>query len=135
MGLTNVFNIAGSAMSAQAVRINTVASNLANAESTAVLAEDTYKAKQVVFKTQSVGNTHSLGVKVQQIIEDQAAPKIVHNPSHPHANSEGFVTLPNVNLTQQMVDMISSSRAYQNNVETMNAAKNMLLKTLTLGQS
>lgn len=135
MGLSNVFNIAGSAMSAQAVRLNTVASNLANAESTALLAEDTYKAKQVVFKTQSVGNSQSIGVKVQQIIEDQTAPKVVHNPSHPHANSEGFVTLPNVNLTQQMVDMISSSRAYQNNVETMNAAKNMLLKTLTLGQS
>jgi flagellar basal-body rod protein FlgC len=135
MGLSNVFNIAGSAMSAQAIRLNTVASNLANAESTTALAEETYKAKQVIFKTQSVGSALSLGVQVQRIVEDQAEPKIVHNPSHPHANSEGFVTLPNVNLTQQMVDMISSSRAYQNNVETMNAAKNMLLKTLTLGQS
>lgn len=135
MGLSNVFNIAGSAMSAQAIRLNTVASNLANAESTTAVAEETYKAKQVIFKTQPIGSTLSLGVQVERIIEDQAEPKIVHNPSHPHANSEGFVTLPNVNLTQQMVDMISSSRAYQNNVETMNAAKNMLLKTLTLGQS
>lgn len=135
MALKNVFEIAGSAMSAQAIRLNTLASNLANADSTSAAEEETYKAKQVVFQTQKMGASHSMGVRVQQIIEDSTAPKIMHNPTHPHANAEGFVSLPNVNLTQQMVDMISSSRAYQNNIETMNAAKNMLLKTLTIGQS
>ena len=135
MALKNAFDIASSAMNAQAIRINTIASNLANADSTTAIPEDTYKAKQVIFQTHSLGSPSSLGVRVQKIVEDNTAPKVMHNPSHPHANSEGFVSLPNVNLTQQMVDMISSSRAYQNNVETMNAAKTLLLKTLTIGQS
>ena len=135
MALKNTFEIASSAMNAQAIRLNTIASNLANADSTTAAPEDTYKAKQVIFQTQALGSANSMGVRVQKIIEDLTPPKVMHNPSHPHANSEGFVSLPNVNLTQQMVDMISSSRAYQNNVETMNAAKNLLLKTLTIGQS
>jgi flagellar basal-body rod protein FlgC len=134
MSLLNIFEISGSAMTAQSVRLNTIASNLANADSTASAPENTYKAKHVVFEAHPIGESKSTGVKIQKIIEDTSAPRMMHNPAHPNANSEGFVSLPNVNITQQMVDMISTSRAYQNNVETMNAAKSMLLKTLTLGQ-
>jgi flagellar basal-body rod protein FlgC len=134
MSLFNVFKISGSAMSAQSQRLNTVASNLANADSATSANGTPYKAKQVVFKPIDVGTPNTQGVKVSNVVEDKSPPKIIYDPKHPLADEKGYVTMPNVNVTEEMVNMISASRAYQNNVETMNAAKTMLLKTLTIGQ-
>lgn len=133
MSLFNVFKISGSAMSAQSQRLNTVASNLANADSVVSSDGQTYQSKQVVFKAvQDASGVSS--VKVDKVIEDTSPGKMVYDPKHPMANADGYVNMPNVNVTEEMVNMISASRAYQNNVETMNAAKSMLLKTLTIGQ-
>jgi len=133
--LFNVFNIAGSAMSAQSQRLNAVASNLANADSATSANGTPYKAKQVIFSAIPSGSPEVSGVKVDRVIEDSSPPKMVYEPNNPLANEQGYVTMPNVNVTEEMVNMISASRAYQNNVETMNAAKSMLLKTLSIGQS
>jgi flagellar basal-body rod protein FlgC len=134
MSLFNVFNISGSAMSAQAQRLNTVASNLANADSATSANGTPYKSKQVVFSAMPSSSPDASGVKVLKVIEDNSPAKVVYDPKNPLANDKGYVTMPNVNVTEEMVNMISASRAYQNNVETMNAAKTMLLKTLTIGQ-
>lgn len=134
MSLFNVFNISGSAMSAQSQRLNAVASNLANADSATSANGTPYKAKQVVFSATPTASQDASGVKVLKVVEDTSPAKVVYDPKHPLANEKGYVTMPNVNVTEEMVNMISASRAYQNNVETMNAAKTMLLKTLTIGQ-
>jgi len=134
MSLFNIFNVAGSGMSAQAQRLNTVASNLANADSTTSANGQTYRAKQVVFQAMPTGTPSASGVKVQKVVEDQSPPKMVYDPKHPQADEKGYVAMPNVNVVEEMVNMISASRSYQNNVEVTNAAKTMLLKTLTLGQ-
>lgn len=134
MSLFNVFNISGSAMSAQSQRLNAVASNLANADSATSANGTPYKAKQVVFSATATASPDASGVKVLKVIEDASPPKVIYDPKHPLADEKGYVTMPNVNVTEEMVNMISASRAYQNNVETMNAAKTMLLKTLTIGQ-
>ena len=134
MSLFNIFNVAGSAMSAQGQRLNTVASNIANADSTTSSTGETYRAKQVVFEAVPTADPAAAGVKVQQVVEDQSPLKKVYDPKHPQADEQGYVTMPNVNVVEEMVNMISASRSYQTNVETMNAAKTMLLKTLTLGQ-
>ncbi len=134
MSLFNVFNISGSAMSAQAQRLNAVASNLANADSATSANGTPYKAKQVVFSATPTNSPDANGVKVLKVVEDTSPPRMLYDPNHPLADGKGYVTMPNVNVTEEMVNMISASRAYQNNVETMNAAKTMLLKTLTIGQ-
>ena len=134
MSLLNIFNIAGSAMSAQSQRLNTVASNLANAESATGPDGQAYRAKQVEFMAVPMGGAKEAGVKVSKVIEDSAPPKMVYNPNHPNADENGFVAMPNVNVAEEMVNMLSASRSYQNNVDTLNAAKSMLIKTLTLGQ-
>ena len=133
MSLFNIFNVSGSAMSAQAQRLNTVASNLANADSATSATGQAYRAKQVVFEAVPMegGGT---GVKVQQVIEDPSPLKQIYDPKHPMADEKGYVSMPNVNVVDEMVNMLSASRSYQTNVETMNSAKTMLLKTLTLGQ-
>ena len=135
MSLFNVFNISGSAMSAQSQRLNAVASNLANADSATSANGKPYKAKQVVFSAIPTNSPAANGVKVKQVIEDTSPAKVIYDPKHPLADEKGYVTMPNVNVTEEMVNMISASRAYQNNVETMNAAKTLLLKTLSIGQS
>jgi flagellar basal-body rod protein FlgC len=133
MSLFNIFNVSGSAMSAQAQRLNTVASNLANADSATSASGQAYRAKQVVFEAvQTEGG--ATGVKVQQVIEDPSPLKQVYDPKHPLADDKGYVTMPNVNVVDEMVNMLSASRSYQTNVDTMNAAKTLLNKTLTLGQ-
>lgn len=132
--LFNVFNIAGSAMTAQSQRLNVVASNLANVDSATGPDGQAYKAKQVVFETVQQPGQTGAGVKVSAVVEDNAPMKVVYDPKHPMANAEGYVTLPNVNPVDEMVNMISASRSYQNNVEMMNTSKALLLKTLTIGQ-
>lgn len=134
MSLLNIFNIAGSAMSAQGQRLNVVASNIANADSTTGPNGQAYRAKQVEFMTVPVGGVQEAGVKVARVIDDTGPAKLEYNPGHPQANKEGYVAMPNVNVAEEMVNMLSASRSYQTNVDTMNAAKSMLLKTLTLGQ-
>jgi flagellar basal-body rod protein FlgC len=134
MSLFNIFNVAGSAMSAQGQRLNVVASNIANADSSTSASGQAYRAKHVVFAAVPVGPAQTSGVRVRQVVEDASPPKMVYDPKHPQADEKGFVAMPNVNVVEEMVNMISASRSYQNNVETMNAAKTMLLKTLTLGQ-
>ncbi len=133
MSLFNIFNVSASAMSAQAQRLNTVASNLANADSATSASGQAYRAKQVVFEavpTQGGGT----GVKVQQVVEDASPLKQMYDPKHPLADDKGYVSMPNVNVVDEMVNMLSASRSYQTNVETMNAAKTLLMKTLTIGQ-
>lgn len=134
MSLFNVFNIAGSAMSAQAQRLNVVASNLANADSTTGPDGQPYKAKQVVFETMQQPGQTGAGVKVAAVVEDNAPMRKVYDPKHPMADQQGYVTMPNVNPVDEMVNMISASRSYQNNVDVLNTSKSMLMKTLTIGQ-
>lgn len=132
MSLFNVFNVAGSAMTAQSQRLNVVASNLANADSTTSANGQPYRAKQVVFSVAQMGDGQ--GVKVAGVVEDASPLRMVYDPKHPMADGQGYVAMPNVNVVEEMVNMISASRAYQNNVDVMNASKTMLLKTLTIGQ-
>ncbi|RJX34186.1 MAG: flagellar basal body rod protein FlgC [Oxalobacter sp.] len=134
MSLFNIFNIAGSGMSAQGQRLNAVASNIANVDSTTSANGETYRAKQVVFQETPIAGSVSSGVKVTQVVEDASPPKKIYDPRHPQADAAGYVNMPNVNVAEEMVNMISATRAYQTNVETMNAAKAMLMKTLTIGQ-
>ena len=134
MSLFKVFDVSSSAISAQSQRLNVVASNLANAESVAGPDGKPYKARQVVFQTQMAGNDPaSAGVKVSQVVEDNAPPRRVHDPQNPAADAEGYVNLPNVNPVEEMVNMISASRGYQTNVDVMNTAKSLLQKVLQLG--
>jgi flagellar basal-body rod protein FlgC len=134
MSLFNILNVAGSAMNAQSQRLNAVASNLANADSATSANGEVYKAKQVVFAATPVGENGATGVNVAAVVEDQSPMKVVYDPKNPLADEKGNVTMPNVNVVEEMVNMISASRSYQSNVEMMNTTKTLLLKTLTLGQ-
>ncbi|MEC5217526.1 flagellar basal-body rod protein FlgC [Actimicrobium sp. GrIS 1.19] len=134
MSLFSIFNVAGSAMTAQSQRLNTTASNIANADSTTSANGQVYKSKQVIFSAVPVDGAASAGVKVQRVVEDSAPPRLVYDPKHPQADEKGYVAMPNVNVVEEMVNMISATRSYQTNVETLNAAKTLLLKTLTIGQ-
>jgi len=135
MSMFNIFNVSGSAVSAQSQRLNVVASNLANADSVAEPGAQAYRARQVVFQTELMGAMGAAGVRVAQVGEDSSPGRRVHDPKHPAADAEGYVTYSNVNTVEEMVNMISASRSYQNNLEVMNAAKSLLLKTLQMGQS
>jgi flagellar basal-body rod protein FlgC len=133
MSMTKVFDVAGSAVSAQSQRLNVVASNLANADSVAGPDGQPYKARHVVFAAQPTQDPGAASVKVTGIVTDQTPGRRVFDPKHPMADGEGYVTTSNVNVVEEMVNMISASRAYQTSVEVMNTAKTLLLKTLTLG--
>ncbi|MEO3691172.1 flagellar basal body rod protein FlgC [Roseateles paludis] len=136
MSMFQIFNVAGSAVSAQSQRLNVVASNLANADTVAGPDGQAYKARQVVFQTHLFGNdAGTAGVQVSKISEDNTPGRRVHDPRHPQADADGYVTYSNVNSVEEMVNMISASRSYQNNIEVMSTAKSLLLKTLQLGQS
>ena len=138
MSMLSIFNVSGSAASAQSQRLNVVASNLANADTVAGLNGKAYQARQVTFQTELMGQTANdptaAGVRVSTISENQTPGRKVHDPKHPSADAEGYVTYSNVNAVEEMVNMISASRSYQNNLEVMNTAKSLLLKTIQLGQ-
>jgi len=134
MSMFSIFNVSGSAISAQSQRLNVVASNMANADAVAGPDGQGYKARQVVFQTVPMQGEASSGVKVSAITESNEPLRRVYNPQHPSADADGYVTQSNVNPVEEMVNMISASRSYQNNVEVMNTAKTLLLKTLQLGQ-
>jgi flagellar basal-body rod protein FlgC len=128
-----IFAIAASALTAQSARLNAVASNLANADS--VIGSDgrPYRAKQVVFQAAPVEGG-GLGVRVMQVVESAAPLRLQYDPANPAADEKGYVALPNVNVVEEMVNMISASRAYQANVEVMNSARALMTKTLSIGQ-
>jgi flagellar basal-body rod protein FlgC len=139
MSMLRIFDVASSAISAQSQRLNVVASNLSNADTVAGPDGQAYKARQVVFQTLLMGQgaqrNANAGVQVATVREDQTAGRRVHDPKHPAADGDGYVTYSNVNPVEEMVNMISASRSYQNNVEVMNTARSLLLKTLQIGQS
>lgn len=134
MSTFSIFSVSGSAISAQSQRLNVVASNLANADAVATPNGQAYKARQVSFESVPMGPEGAAGLKVAEITESDRPMRRVHNPHHPSADAEGYVNHSNVNPVEEMVNMISASRSYQNNVEVMNTAKNLLLKTLQMGQ-
>lgn len=146
MSLGNVFNISGSGMNAQSIRLNTTASNLANAQSVSSSIDETYRARKPVFQhiqsdyidrslvpvdmDYDVGN----GVEVAAIVEKDAPLQIRYEPTHPMADEEGYVYYPNVNVVEEMADMMSASRSFTVNVEVFNTAKTLMQKTLTMGK-
>ena len=137
MSSFKIFEVAGSGMSAQSVRLNTVASNLANADSISGDPNQVFRAKHPLFEAIRTGlgsKAETSGVAVRGIVEDQAAPTARYEPGNPLADANGYVYAPNVNTVEEMVDMLSASRSYQNNVEVMNTAKDMMLATLRIGQ-
>ena len=139
MSLFRIFDIAGSAMSAQSVRMNTTASNLANAESISSSAETTYRARRPIFAAaldEAMGSDGaSTGVHVKGIVESDAPLIREYNPNSPMADKDGYIFRPNVNQVEEMADMMSASRAYQTNVQVADSAKQMLLQTLRIGKS
>jgi flagellar basal-body rod protein FlgC len=135
MGMFNVFNVSGSAMNAQSVRLNTIASNLANADSVSGSPDQVYKAKTPEFETLlQQESSNSVGVKVKQILESNANPVIRHEPNNPLADAQGNVYTPNINSVEEMANMMSASRSYQNNVEVFNTSKQLLMRTINLGR-
>ena len=137
MSLSNIFDVAGSAMSAQSVRLNVTASNLANAGSVHGDPEQVYRAKQPVFSTliRSGGtDPANTGVRLERIVESEAPLGMHYRPDHPDANADGNVYVSNVNTVEEMVNMLSASRSYQNNIELMSTTKDLLLQTLSLGR-
>lgn len=141
MSLMNVLDIAGSGMTAQSTRLNATASNMANVNSVSSSIEQTYKARHPVFAAVqqdamqgAAGASESMGVRVLGVVESDAPAQMEYRPHHPLADEKGYVYKPNVNIVEEMANMISSSRSYQTNVEMAKTAKDMLQKTLTLGQ-
>ena len=143
MSLSNIFDVAGSGMTAQTIRLNTISSNIANAESVSSSTGETYRARHPVFsviKAQfddfdfSNQRDAGSGVRVDAIVESQSPLRQQYQPDHPMANKEGFVFYPNVNVVEEMADMISASRSFETNIEMMNTAKQLTQRILTLGQ-
>ncbi len=134
MSMLNVFQIAGSALNAQSLRLNATASNLANADSVTSADGKPYRAKQVVFAARPVAGPAAVGVQVTQVVESAAPLRLVYEPNNPAANPDGYVEMPNVNVVEEMVNMISASRSYQNNAEVMSTARTLLQRTLQIGQ-
>jgi flagellar basal-body rod protein FlgC len=138
MSLFSVFDISGSALKAQTVRLNTTASNMANAETVSSSDATTYRAKQPVFKTllqeEGIDGAVGAGVQVEKIVESQAPLRTEYNPNHPMANNDGYIFKPNVNVVEEMANMTSASRSYEMNVEVMNTSKQLLLRTILMGQ-
>lgn len=137
MSLFNVFDVSGTALHAQTLRLNTTASNMANANTVSSSIDKTYRARHPVFAPMLEDfeeHQNGVGVKVLGIVESNAPIKREFNPNHPLADEEGFISLPNVNISEEMANMISASRSYQSNIEMMNSAKQMMLRTIALGQ-
>lgn len=137
MSFFRVFDIAGSAMSAETVRLNVTASNLANAQSVGSSEETTYHARHPVFSAvmkSLQGDPEVYGVQVRDVVESTAPLDKRYQPDNPLANEEGYVYQPNVSMVDEMANMISASRAYQSNVEVINTSKQLMMATLRMGQ-
>ncbi len=139
MSLFNTFDISGSALSAQSVRMNITASNMANADSISSSVNEVYSARHPVFRAmldeqRFDGDVIRGGVMVDDVIESKVPPQVRYEPEHPLADEEGYIYMPNVNVIEEMANMIAASRSYQNNIEVMNASKQMMQRTLSIGQ-
>ena len=138
MSSFSIFDIAGSAMTAQSLRLNLVASNISNANSVNSSPEAAYKSRQPVFAAElkSILNNQNAAskVKVLGVVENQAPPVMEYAPNHPMADKDGYIYKSNVNTVEEMANMMSASRSYQNNVEVLNTAKQLMLQTLKMGQ-
>jgi flagellar basal-body rod protein FlgC len=137
MSMFKIFDTAASGMSAQSLRLNTVASNMANVDSVSSSIEETYKARQPVFSAllnQLNPDEPAVGVQVKGVVESKAPLNMEYAPNHPKANDEGYIFRPNVNVMEEMANMISASRSYQSNVEVVNTAKQLMVATLRLGE-
>ncbi len=137
MSMFKIFDTASSAMSAQSMRLNLVASNMANVDSVSSSIDETYKARHPVFSAmlnQFNPDEPAVGVQMKGVVESKAPLRMEYNPSHPLANEEGYIFRPNVNMVEEMTNMISASRSYQSNVEVLNTAKQMMSATLRLGE-
>jgi len=132
----NVFSVSASALAAQRQRMNTIASNMANANSTRTAEGGPYRRQDVVFSSELMGATQSglEGVKVSGIVKDESPFKMIHDPGHPDADKDGFVAMPNVNIIEEMVNMMMATRAYEASVSAFNMSKAMFAKTLELGR-
>ena len=145
MSLNSIFDVAGSGMNAQSVRLNTTASNIANADTASSSIDEVYRARHPVFKAsfnQMLGHASSelngpdetAGVAVLGVVESDAPLQPRYEPNHPMADDQGYVYYPNVNVVEEMTNMISASRSFQMNVDVMNSAKQMMQRVLTIGQ-
>jgi len=134
----NIFDIAGSGMNAQSLRLNLVSSNISNANSVSSSIDEVYKSRQAVFKAELKNvmdkNDASSKVNVVGVVESQAPTVMEYAPHHPMADANGYIYKPNVNTVEEMANMMSASRSYQNNVEVLNTAKQLMLQTLKMGQ-
>jgi flagellar basal-body rod protein FlgC len=141
MNLFKIFDVSGSAMSAQGLRMNVTASHLANADTASSSVSQTYRARHPVFSAVRDGEIAkltdqeaALSVRVEGIVESKAPVRMEYSPNHPLANEEGYIYKPNVNTVEELTNMISASRSYQNNVEVLNTSKQLIVSTLKLGE-
>lgn len=138
MSSFKIFDIAGSGMNAQNLRLNLVASNISNANSISSSIDETYKSRQPVFAAQLKDamnqQSSAAGVDILGVVESEAPPVMEYSPNHPMADEEGYIFKPNVNTVEEMANMMSASRSYQNNVEVLNTAKELMMQTLRMGQ-
>ncbi len=138
MSALSVFDIAGSGMNAQSLRLNLVASNIANANSVSSSMDDVYKSRQPIFAAQLSNvmdkNSAAAGVDVKGVVESEAPGIMEYAPNHPMADDTGYIYKSNVNTIEEMANMMSASRSYQNNVEVFNTSKQLILQTLRMGQ-
>lgn len=136
MSMENIFGIAGSALNAQLIRLNLTASNIANAGSTATNVADVYKSKKPVFQTildatkNEMAGQNKGGVKIEKIVDDQTPGTRLYEPSHPQADKDGYLYKTNVNEIAEMVEMMAAARSYQNNVEVVNTARELMTRTI-----
>lgn len=138
MSFVKSLHVAASALSAQRQRMNTITSNLANAETTKTAEGGPYRRRDPVFEAKSFetaldSNLHAEGVSVAKIVEDTSAPRMVYDPDHPDSNDDGYVAMPNVNVVQEMVDMVSASRSYEAATSAVKTAKAMANAALEIG--
>ncbi|HHN64562.1 MAG TPA: flagellar basal body rod protein FlgC [Nitrospirae bacterium] len=135
MDIFKSFDVSASAMVAQKIRLNTIASNLANADTTRTPEGGPYRRRDVVFSSVLLDETRGLeGVRVVDVVEDNSPPRVIYSPGHPDADARGFVKMPNVNIIEEMVNMMVATRAYEANVNAFNITKAMYLKALELGR-
>lgn len=136
MSMFPTLDISATGMHVQTIRLNTIASNMANADSISSNSNETYRSQQPVFQTimnQETGEPIG-GVKIRDIVESEAPPVMEYNPNHPMADAEGYIYRPNVNVVEEMANMLSASRSYESNIEVMNTSKQLLMRTIQLGK-
>ena len=137
MSLFNVFDISGSALTAQSVRLNSISSNLANAEVVSSSEESAYRARYPVFSSAlefAMDDQEAVGVRVDGMVESNMVPRKEFSPTHPMADEDGYIYMSNVNSVEEMANMISASRSYQSSVEAMNTTKQLIMRTLNMGR-